>query len=890
LRVQSPATAVARTKYRVPRPRGDAVARDALLARLRTSVLANPLTAVVAPAGYGKTTLLAQLAASLDGVPLAWIAVDEDDGDPNRVFASLVRAVEPFGLQFEEDVDALIATVAAGATQSRAAVGALVNALCTSPSARFVIVLDDLHRVAHADVGTLLEALVERLPEHVSLVLAGRSLPALPLARWIVRGEAEEFGPRELGFDAVAADALARARGRPVEGAEIDRLLARTHGWAAGLAMLLRASQHGAAASADSDAHLYDYLAAEVLDGLPADLRRFTLDCAVLAELTPAACAAVAGRDDAAALLRAVLDRDLFVTVLDGAAPVLRFHDLFRDFLRAQLATDGPRLRDLHLRAAQAEPGYARAIGHWIAAGEWEAALARLFDEADALLAEGGHAAVERWLDRFPPALTERDARWQYLRATCAWRRWDWLRTHESVQRAAAQLDESSPPGLRARVLLLLMGARNGLGNRAGALELRDALAPQPLDAAERAIYHLQSAWCHMGLGECARVPGDLRAAARAVARDPMRVGPQTVDRTHSIYIGVPGVQAAFVELLAVYAAARGPGVAPWHGGPAIIEGWVAIWDGDRARAEAAIERAHDVIRRFGGIPPLQDALARLEAMHLGLTGRVADALAIAEPLYTRFAQARAAAQRLAFEGAYLHGYARVAWGGGERAAFLAVAERASRPPRPEEWPVIGVAARAIPGQVALLERDWARAAAVFESVVDDYAGIRCPMGQADPRLGLAHARLQQGRLDDALRALEAVLAECVEERVVGPLLLEPDWLVSPLLDALPARRRADQRLAPLLARLAAWRASVGAGAPAAGPSPRASGPLGRLSDREREVLERVAHGASNKEIARELDLSLHTVKRHIANILGKLDCVSRRQAADLVRADARRA
>lgn len=886
--MQSPAATVARTKYRVPRPRRDAIARDALLARLRAAVLANPLTAIVAPAGYGKTTLLAQLAASLDGVPLAWISIDEDDDDPNRIFAGLVHAVEPFGLQFEEEPAALIANVAGSGTQARAAVGALVNALCTSASPRFVIVVDDLHRVAHPDIGTLLEALVERLPDHVSLVLAGRSLPALPIARWIVRGEAEEFGPRELGFDAAETGALALARGRAVEAAEIERLLTRTHGWAAGLAMLLRAPRHGAGAPEDTDAHLFDYLAAEVLDDLPAELRRFVLDCSVLAELTPAACATVTGRDDATALLRAILDRDLFVTVLDSATPVLRFHDLFRDFLRAQLAADGPRLRDLHLRAARVEDAYSRAIAHWIAAGDWDAALARLFDEAEALLAEGGHAAVERWLDRFPPAIAERDARWQYLRGICTWRRWDWIRAHESMQRAAGLLDERSPPRLRTRVLLSLMGARNGLGNREGAIELRDALAARPMDAAERAIYHLQAAWCHMGGGECARVPDDLRAAARAVAQDPVRIGPQTVDRAHSIFIGVPGVQSAFGELLAAYGAARGPAIAPWQGGPAIIDGWVALWDADRPRTEAAIAHARDVIGRFGGIPPLQDGLARLEAMHLVLTGRVADALAIAEPLYTRFAQARAAAQRVAFEGAYLHGYARIAWAGADHGAFRAVAERAARAPRPEEWAFIAIAARTIPGQVALLDRDWARAAAAFESVVDDYARIRCPMGHADPRLGLAHARLQQGRPADALQALDLVLTECLEERVVGPLLLEPDWLVSPLLDALPARRRADPRLSLLLARLAAWRESVRGAATA--PVPRPSGVLGRLSEREREVLERVAAGASNKEIARDLDLSLHTVKRHIANILGKLDCVSRRQAADLVRNEARRA
>ncbi|MDL1860975.1 helix-turn-helix transcriptional regulator, partial [Betaproteobacteria bacterium PRO7] len=60
------------------------------------------------------------------------------------------------------------------------------------------------------------------------------------------------------------------------------------------------------------------------------------------------------------------------------------------------------------------------------------------------------------------------------------------------------------------------------------------------------------------------------------------------------------------------------------------------------------------------------------------------------------------------------------------------------------------------------------------------------------------------------------------------------------------------------------------------------------LTGRELEVLARIAAGDNNKLIARALDLSLHTVKRHVANILGKLGVDSRGQAAAWYRSQVR--
>jgi LuxR family transcriptional regulator, maltose regulon positive regulatory protein len=871
---------IASTKFRVPRQRGTEIPRAALLPRLHNAVSTHALTVLVAPAGYGKTTTLAQLACSLDDAHVAWISLDPNDDDPGQLFATLVRALQPLGLRYAEDPAALIAAASGAGSPARAAVGMMVNALDTIPASRLAIMLDDTHHLEHSGVAPLLEALIERLPEQISVVLAGRALPRLPLARWTVRGEAACFGPDELNFDVGEAAMLAGTlAGNTASQDEITCLRERTAGWPAGLALLLRARRDRRdAAQSKADAQLFEFLAAEVLDALPADLRRFVEDVAVLAELAPATCAAVTGQTAASDQLRVLQERDLFLVVLDPVQPILRYHDLFRDFLLARLARDPARLRELHRRAAGAETVCARVVNHWLAAGEPGLALGRLLQDADGLLAEGGHHAVERWLDQFPAEHANRDARWHYLAGLCAWRRWDWPRAAGAFRRAAELLDPAAAVPLRVRVLQYLMGAESALGNPDAARAAAAGLHGLPLDATDRAGLELQLAWCRMGDGDASAVVEHLCEAARIVATDPATIAPHTADRAHSLYMGAPGALPAYRVLLASYRQASRGAAAPWHGAPELIEGWVRLWEGELAEAEAALARAREIDRRFGGIPPLQDGCLRLEIMLLATTGRGAQALEMVRQLVERFSPE--GGPRIAYAGVYVHGYARLAWATADYDAFRAVAPRASRPMG--DWAFFELSSRLIPAQIALLDDDWATAATAFEAALEEHGRVQFPVGHADPRLGLAYARLRQGRTAAALAALEPVLEQCAREQAIGWLLLEPDWLVAPLLKILPPERLADRELSPMLARLAVWRAT--AGTRAARPARKAPGPLDALSEREREVLERVTDGAGNKEIARDLDLSVNTVKRHIANILGKLDCVSRRQAAILMR------
>jgi LuxR family transcriptional regulator, maltose regulon positive regulatory protein len=226
---------------------------------------------------------------------------------------------------------------------------------------------------------------------------------------------------------------------------------------------------------------------------------------------------------------------------------------------------------------------------------------------------------------------------------------------------------------------------------------------------------------------------------------------------------------------------------------------------------------------------------------------------------------------------AYQHGLARFYWMAGKHERFRELAPTLLAPRVSTEWEFLDSAIELVRGQLACLREDWRVAESALQASIRSHARFRMPMIYGDPRLNLAYVYLKQKDRAGAWQSFEPVLREVLDTDAVGLLLLEPRHVVVELLDAVPAEVRRSHPFETLLARLSSWNRE-------ASPSAEVSGPLAVLSDREQEVLARVAAGASNKHIARELALSLHTVKRHIANILDKLDCGSRGQAADLYR------
>lgn len=894
-------TGVALTKFRVPRPRRDVVRRDALLAHLRQLVLDKPVTLICAPAGSGKSTLMAQLATACAAGELAvWVALDDSDNDPARLLATLVQSLLPLDMAWEMDPRALVANVTGSGPEARAVLAGIVNALCTVPAQRVVWLLDDLHRITDPNAVRLLDSLIERLPEHVALVLGSRTEPALPLARLRAHGELGEIDASPLQFDEAAVIALAQQRWGSAPALEIVRdTLARTGGWAVGVNLLLASGTatgivRPAIQHESQRRPLFDFLAQEVLDELPPDLRDFAVDCAVLPELDPARCQAVTLRSDARDALDALLRRHLFLSVVEDSQPVLRFHDLFRDFLLAQLARKpAAHARLLHERAAAAEDLPERAISHWLDAGRWTAATDLIVQHGLRMAGEGAYATLERWIERLPADVVAADARLALLRTECAWSRWDWEQVLLHAAPAAAGLEQSGDLPGQLRAQLLLAAALGALGHLEERAQLTERSLRLDLPASDAAQFHLQRAWSDFSLGHCGQVGRHLATMNALVAEDPARYAPQVAPTINCHFGGLPGVTEAYLQFAALCDSVPKPAAMPWHSTPVVLGAWAALWQARRAGATQALQRAEEIQHRFGKVRYVLLDATHLQALLLAATGEFAAARQVLEALLTDLASGDAEGLRRVWQRPYRSVLARTLWMAQDGPALAVQAACLEGPLRHREWPLTMGAVDSVRGQAALLAGALDAAQQALESAVAHHARYPAPAFYADPRVALAGVHLRRHDPGRAWATVAPVLQEIARDGTPGRLLLEPAPLVDSLLALCPAKAPQAANVAALQQTLADWRSAAvhPTARTAADTTTRAEPvPLGpqmlRLTEREREVLDLVAQGLSNKLLARRLSLSAHTVKRHLANILDKLDCDNRVQAAALWRRD----
>jgi LuxR family maltose regulon positive regulatory protein len=405
------------TKLYVPRLPPGFVSRPRLVGLLEGG-LGRELTLVCAPAGFGKTSLLADLSRRHQG-PVGWLSLDIGDNDPARFWRHVAAALD----QVRPGIAEWAAPLLGPPAPFEGAVTELINELAAEPG-DVVLVLDDYHLIDAPPVHASLEFLLEHQPPGLHVVVASRADPPLPLARWRARGQLAELRVAGLRFTAEEAGDLLREAVGPDTGAQLGddavaALAARTEGWAAGLQLaalsLLREPDVAAFVATFSGSHRYvlDYLTEEVLEQQPGPVREFLLETSVLERLSGALCDAVTGRDDGQAMLETIERGNLFLCPLDDVRGYWRYHQLFADLLRARLQQQRPeRLPQLHRNAAAWHEAHGSAGGsvdeavrHALAAGDatWAARLIeRHFDE---LLMSSEAATVRRWIAALPSEL-----------------------------------------------------------------------------------------------------------------------------------------------------------------------------------------------------------------------------------------------------------------------------------------------------------------------------------------------------------------------------------------------------------------------------------------------------------------------------------------------------
>jgi LuxR family transcriptional regulator, maltose regulon positive regulatory protein len=413
----TPGPLLVESKLQPPRRR-ELVPRPQLVTRLAAGQ-PRRLTVISAPAGWGKTSLLAAWAVA-DGRPFAWLSLDARDGEGRRFWTYLVaaiRTVEPgFGLA------SLELLTAPGVSMEHEALPVLVNELAALP-VPIVVALDDYHLVDSTDLQSEMGFLIEHLPETCELAMTTRAEPRLPLARMRARRELHEIDASQLRFSRQETGELLNGLlSLDLPDRQINALHWRTEGWAAGLYLAGLSVAHQDDASrfidefAGDDRQIVDYLGSEVLSGVPDEVREFLVRTSILDRLSVPLCEALMESTVASRLLPDLERSNLFLVPLDDRREWYRYHHLFGDLLRRELERTHPGLRpELHRRAAAwfLSAGDAdQAIRHTIAAGDSKRAAQLVADHwTPWLLERGEHGDIGAWLGALGDEVVRSDAR-----------------------------------------------------------------------------------------------------------------------------------------------------------------------------------------------------------------------------------------------------------------------------------------------------------------------------------------------------------------------------------------------------------------------------------------------------------------------------------------------
>ena len=391
-----------RAKIDVPLPRPGLVERTRLLGRLSRD-RSGRVVSIVAPPGYGKTTVLGQWAAH-DRRQFAWVSLDHRDNDP-VVFLTYVAEALNVGSTLDPAV--FKALTGPGDSLWSKGLPGLVSALAARPEP-LVLVLDDVHELENDECLDALAALLLHVPHGSQLVLSGRTEARIGLPRLRVAGELLEVGTTALALNDAEAHALLTAAGVDVTPTQAEALNERAEGWGAGLylaALSLGDGSSSVASFGGDDRFVTDYLRAEELSRVKPAQLEFLLQTAVLEPMCASLCDAVLERDDSAQLLEQLEHQNLFVVALDHQRRWFRYHHLFREMLQAELERREPELpAALNRRAAawcNANGQPEAAIDYSIAAGDTDEVASLVGALAGTYYRSGRVTTVERWLAHF---------------------------------------------------------------------------------------------------------------------------------------------------------------------------------------------------------------------------------------------------------------------------------------------------------------------------------------------------------------------------------------------------------------------------------------------------------------------------------------------------------
>lgn len=858
-------------RFTVPVPPPTFVRRVRLAKRLSRGVQ-GPLTLVNGPAGAGKTLLVADWIAA-EGSPgtVAWLTVEPEDNGPGVFWTYALESLRRHGLASPDDVG------------SPARSGEVDHSLLTRLAAQLsrrakplVLILDEFDRVVtSAEVAEELQFVLRHAGDGLRLLIISRTEPLLPLHRYRAAGEVTEIRGADLAFRPEETAELLGRHGMSLSGQGTRALTQRTGGWAAGLRLCILAARGADDPEAflkDFEAGqstLADFLLAEVLDTQSAETQDLLLRTSILEQIHPDLACALTGRTDAEPILAALQRANAFVEAIGHSW--YRLHPLFAEILRVHLRVRHPGLEpELHRRAARWLSGaglLAEALPHAAEAGDWEPAVTRFIDElAIGRLLTGLDAErLDELFSRMPPEPCGPAA--DLVRAARELARHDVGRGLDHLHRAQETMPTAKEPDsatlrLSCALLRVLAARMTGSADLAEAAAEDVAAAERALPAERLAQRPELPALMLTDLGSAQLWAGRF-AAARDTLSTAARVdaGPDTAFPRHECLSrlalidfldGWPGRAETHAREAVAEAERSGLPPAARTGVAQLVLAAVAIDHDDLAAAHTHLDHAaasaipHDPIATAG--------LALLQSRLLLARGHPRAALRLLERVQqppavepSPWVNDRTA---LAMAGAYL------ADGRPQAARAVLETEGATGP----ESVVAAARARLATGDGAAAR--------------DLLAGLSTGHGEGPgitvrALLARAQAADALGDAAEAQRLVARALSAARPERLRRPFLESGPWL----------RRLTRHR--PVLVQGHDWLLPTPLGPTSAGHAPD-DGPAPvtePLSQREHEVLERLAQMMSTEEIAADLYLSVNTVKTHLKSLYRKLAATRRGEA-----------
>ncbi len=887
------------TKLSVPSARLNMVTRPRLMQQMNAT-MRSTLTLIAAPAGWGKTTLLRAWHADSNW-PLAWVSLDASDNDPIRFWTYVIAALNTMHPGVGEVPLALL--YASPPPPIETVLTSLLNALIQLPT-QTVLVLDDYHHIEAQPIHDALTYLADHLPPNVHLVIASRSDPLLPLARLRARGALIELRAANLRFTFEETTAfLTEVMGLPLSAEQVAALQARTEGWIAGL-QLAALSMQGRddiagfiAAFTGSHRYVVDYLVEEVLLRQPEEVQTFLLQTCLLDRLSGPLCDAVRERDDSRRLLEQVERTNLFLVSLDDERQWYRYHHLFAEVLRSRLQQLQPMVvPELHRRASrwyEQHELFDEAVTHALAVPDVEHAARLIEQYARFTNFPSQFQALLGWLNRLPDALVRTQPSLCLMHAITLMLTHQLEKASVRVQDAERCLQEEMPADQRRTLLSLIAAFRGNLARLFGDYERCVPLAYQALE--------LMPETDVMSLTRMFR-PSTLVTAASAYLVDG-NMTPATERQVETAAASVRALGNLPTTMRSISNLAR-----------------LQLLQGRLHQAAATIEQATQ-------LAPGQGELQAL------LNG--ADYYFILGDLLREWNQLNSAEQHLA-QGIDLvretmradaemitRGYlslARLQQACGESPQVLATLDAFAQVAHQHSFaPILLAHEASVRAQMELAQGNlaaamrWAEARGLSAKDELSYlreleyltlVRVRIAQGREHPtgpflsealvlleRLGEdAEAKMRmrsvleilllralvldaQGNHAESLNALGRALALAEPEGYIRLFIDEGAPMIA-LLHQAYAHRIAPEYVTALL-EAAGEQRGTGSDLPYLRTSPLVE----PLTAREREVLRLLMDGASNREIARQLVLSVNTVKKHVLNICGKLSVQSRTQA-----------